>query len=250
MEIESSATSSPQQIKIHELEKLCEALTGQEDDVSTNSCRASAEKSTNSIQLDSSIFDAISPDQHTAVEKVVQQKPDFRTKKKIDLEQQIESDNHTGSICSLCTAFVDKVDDIEDKYEIGPDVKIFSCMRCNFVLCQICTQQLASNVTLNAANKRRKNNIRLQELQQQQTTRIDLILNKCPKCQTICARRPWYPSILHALSSPLDFVGSQLLLPNETKKYGPYLVVVDSIIDENFDVKNTLQCTLCKLATL
>ena len=55
------------------------------------------------------------------------------------------------------------------------------------------------------------------------------MVNKCPECGFIGARRPWYPQILHALSTPIDFVASQLYLDPTLKQYGPYLVAVAQV---------------------
>ena len=106
-------------------------------------------------------------------------------------------------------------------------------MRCKFQLCQICTQELA--VTPNEFDGRHivtKASIQIQ---------ADLVHNKCPKCKEINARRPWYPPILHALEAPLNFVGSQLLLPTPLKRYAIYLVTTAfEICPDTFEVTNTL----------
>ena len=74
----------------------------------------------------------------------------------------------------------------------------------------------------------------------------NLVINKCPKCEVIGARRSWYPPILHTLTAPINFVASQLHLPLALKQYGPFLVAVDSEKDINtFEVQVTLQCILC-----
>ena len=103
-------------------------------------------------------------------------KPNFRLK--FDADRLDE--------CSLCLNFIDEFEDKEDFYVISPHAKTFNCARCKFKLCQICTQSMTADEEIS-------NN---------------LVINKCPKCEVIGARRSWYPPILHTLTAPINFVAS------------------------------------------
>ena len=43
--------------------------------------------------------------------------------------------------------------------------------------------------------------------------------------------RPWFPSVLHALDSPVSFVASHLSLPEKLREYAPFLVIVPPKLD-------------------
>lgn len=195
---------SQESIKSGDLAKLVEVLSGS-DEVDANdesTSRASAEKSTNSVllELSGAAFDTImaadsiassAANHYTPNERISQYKPDFRLLATEAVEEE------ANKVCSLCTDFIDSTDGEEDFYTVrGPKARQFSCMRCKFALCKICTRELASQKAAKIKPGTREGSSEL------------VILNKCPKCDFLGARRPWYPPVLHALTTPINFVAS------------------------------------------